>query len=112
MRVPEFSECPYCGQELEQWSIRFQRSDRPGDESWQPLTLPRVLSRAEGRPGVDVQALTDLAHGVREGEGLTLLSLCPSTRCGYYVLRYRDGLTHWDRDPEAARLLRTLFGDE
>ncbi len=112
MSVPEFSECPYCGHDLEQWSLRFQRSDRPADVSWQPLTLPRPLPRAEGRPGVDVQALTDLSHGAREGEGLTLLSLCPSTRCGYYVLRYRDGLTHWDRDPEAARLLRTVFGDE
>ncbi len=54
MSVPEFSECPYCSQELEQWSIRFQRSDRPDDPAWQPLTLPRPLLRAERRPGVDV----------------------------------------------------------
>lgn len=69
----DFHDCPYCGQEMEQWSLRFRRAE--------------------------------------QDEGLTLLSLCPSDRCGYYVLRYRNGLSHWDRDMEAARLLRTLFGD-
>ena len=46
-----------------------------------------------------------------DAQGLTLLSLCPGAHCGYYVLRYPNGLSHWDRDVEAARLLRTLFND-
>lgn len=71
--MQDFHDCPYCAENLEQWSIRFQSGDCT--------------------------------------EGLTLLSLCPTERCGYHVLRYRNGLTHWDRDVEAARLLRTLFGD-
>lgn len=71
----DFHDCPYCAEELEQWSVRFQRGDDAG------------------------------------GEGLTLLSLCPTARCGYHALRYRNGLSHWDRDVEAARVLRTLFGD-
>jgi len=53
-----------------------------------------------------------LSTGETLSDGLTLLSLCPNERCGYYVLRYRNGLTHWDRDVEAARLLRTVFGDD
>lgn len=93
-------ECPYCAEELEQWSIRFRRDDR-AEERREP-----VASRfADAVPERRSPRETD------DGpvEGLTLLSLCPTGRCGYYILRYEGGPTHWDRDVEAARLLRTLF---
>ena len=101
--MQEFHECPYCTLDLEQWSLRFYRSD-----------VAAARRREAGPPRFDepfVGAQPSHAMG-GEAEGLTLLSLCPSDRCGYYVLRYRNGLAHWDRDVEAARLLRTVFGDE
>ena len=47
----------------------------------------------------------------KDRHGGTDISLCPGAHCGYYVLRYPGGLSHWDRDVEAARLLRTLFNE-
>ncbi len=93
----DFYACPYCGEDLEQWSIRFRRTGREA-----------AAPRREGTFD-ETGGSTLLAEG--DSEGLTLLSLCPGARCGYYALRYRNGLTHWDRDVEAARLLRTVFGD-
>ncbi len=98
----DFYECPYCGDDLEQWSIRFRRTGR------EAAAPPRREGTFDDTGGSTLLAEGD---GNGEGEGLTLLSLCPGARCGYYALRYRNGLTHWDRDVEAARLLRTVFGD-
>lgn len=104
--MQEFDACPYCDDDLEQWSIRFHRGDR------EP-SLSRMGTWGEERRGRhdDRQGAGPATVGA-DGDGLTLLSLCPSDRCGYYVLRYRTGLMRWDRDVEAARLLRTVFGDE
>jgi hypothetical protein len=89
--MQDFHTCPYCSEDLEQWSVRFRRSDLVAAGEWR-----------------ETGASPEPASGA--AEGLTLLSLCPSDRCGYYVLRYRNGLVHWDRDVEAARLVRTVFG--
>ena len=105
--MQDFHECPYCGEDMEQWSLRFHRNDR--EQAGEPVFAHGQLSSDEvnGRPGTAGAGATGVA-----GDGLTLLSLCPDERCGYYVLRYRNGLTHWDRDVEAARLLRAVFGDD
>ncbi len=101
--MQEFHECPYCALDLEQWSLRFSRGDA--------VTAGRHREAGAARFD-DLFAGTQPAPDTAtETEGLTLLSLCPSERCGYYALRYRNGLSHWDRDVEAARLLRTIFGD-
>jgi len=105
--VQDFHDCPYCGEDMEQWSLRFHRGEheRAGEHAlargqlWGEEINGRANDGGAGATGV-------------AGDGLTLLSLCPNERCGYYVLRYRNGLTHWDRDVEAARLLRTVFGDD
>ena len=104
--MQNFHECPYCGDDLEQWSLRFYRSDRARAGEQSPAHNVASREEVHGRQGQGgVSAVGAFA------DGLTLLSLCPHERCGYYVLRYRNGLTHWDRDVEAARLLRTVFGD-
>ncbi len=102
--MQDFHECPYCDDDLEQWSLRFHRGEREPSMSRQGTWGEELRGRHEGRDAGTTAGASDV--------GLTLLSLCPNERCGYYVLRYRNGLTHWDRDVEAARLLRTVFGDE
>ncbi len=105
--MQDIHECPYCAEDLEQWSLRFQRGahERGGER-----TPAYGRGAGEGRYGW--QDSSGVSTGETLSDGLTLLSLCPNERCGYYVLRYRNGLTHWDRDVEAARLLRTLFGED
>lgn len=93
-------ECPYCAEELEQWSISFRRADRT--EEQHQLAASRF---ADARP--EWPSSREMDGG--PVEGLTLLSLCPTAGCGYYVLRYGSGPAHWDRDVEAARLLRTML---
>ena len=100
----DFQECPYCLQDLEQWSIRYHRSDLAPAGGWRELTSVRHDEPVEGPYPPRPTAADD-------AQGLTLLSLCPGAHCGYYVLRYPNGLSHWDRDVEAARLLRTLFNE-
>ncbi len=102
-------ECPYCAEDLEQWRLRFQRGahERGGER-----TAAYGRGVDEGRYGRQDSSGVSTGAGEAVSGGLTLLSLCSNQRCGYYVLRYRNGLTHWDRDVEAARLLRTVFGDD
>lgn len=102
--MQDFHECPYCGEDLEQWSLRFYRSD-----ARDAAAQPELVTSHSGESG-ESTAWNPGSVATAPGEGLTLLSLCPSDRCGYYVLRYRNGLMHWDRDVEAARLLRAVFG--
>jgi len=99
-------ECPYCAEDLEQWSLRFQRGAYERDGERTPS-----YGRGAGEDRYGWQDSSGVSTGDAPINGLTLLSLCPNSRCGYYVLRYRDGLTRWDRDIEAARLLRTVFGE-
>lgn len=98
-------ECPYCAEDMERWSVSFRRTDLAVNGGWPHATASRRAESAEGSwPGRDITG--------DDVEGTTLLSLCPSDRCGYYALSHGDGLTHWDRDVEAARLLRTLFSGQ
>ena len=95
--MQDFHQCPYCAEDLEQWSVRFYRTDAG------VASEPPARWREEGMGPHGGAPRADDA-----GDGLTLLSLCPSERCGYYVLRYRNGLSHWDRDVEAARFWRMV----
>jgi hypothetical protein len=104
--MQDFHVCPYCSEDLEQWSVRFRRSDlvAAGERYETPASADTSLW--------NTSASADTLRWDTSGsatEGLTLLSLCPTDRCGYYVLRHRSGAMQWDRDVEAARLLRTLF---